>query len=225
MTTKYIATETDMTHWKYMWNDILSDPDFRSWFVGEKSSGYFQLYKNKKVENETPSKKLINKGTFYMKFGKLGHYVAYEIKNKNIYIFDSSHSTGSQKGTYADCLPDFIDTIHDKFSPNIHFIEKFGTPQTLKGDSFCQTWSLAYLLGSYTQKIMKQLTDTNKVKILYKICKYIIKKPIFEEICLTQSEWIEKAFKENKAPKKWTAEYFLLFSKKIMDLKSFNYLF
>jgi len=72
---------------------------------------------------------------------------------------------------------------------------------------------------------MNQITPSNKVEILYKICKYIIKKPIFEEICKSQSKWIEKAFKENKAPKKWTAEYFLHFSRNVMDLQSFKYLF
>jgi hypothetical protein len=223
-----IASESDMTHWKYMWNDILSDPDFRCWFTNKKACGYYQLKKNKKIEDETPKNALKNKGTFYMKFDQLGHYVAYEIKKDSINIFDSSHSTGNEFGIYSDCLPDFIETIKKNFSPNIKFIEKFGTPQILKGDSFCQTWSLAYLLGKPTQDIMSKINKDNRIEILYKLCKKIISSKVFEEICLTQQDWIIKAFKKNKnpkTPKKWTPEYFFEFSRKIMDLNSFHYLF
>jgi len=220
-----IASEADMTHWKYMWNDILSDPDFRCWLTGKKACGYYQLKKSNKIKNETPKHETSNKGTFYMKFGKLGHYVAYEIKKDSINIFDPSHSTGNESGIYSGCLPDFIKTIQNKFSPNIKFIEDFGTPQILKGDSFCQTWSLAYLLGKPFQDIMKQIKKDNRIEILYTICKKIIKLKIFEEICLSQSKWIVKAFKQNKAPKKWTPEYFFEFSRKVMDLNSFHYLF
>lgn len=220
-----VASEADMTHWKNMWSDILSDPDFRSWFTEESKSGYYQLLKNKKIINETPGNKKINKGTFYMKFDKLGHYVTYELKKDSIRIFDSSHSIGGESGLYADCLPDFIDTIKQHFSPKIEFVETFGTPQTTPGDSFCQTWSLSYLLGKPTQTIMKEVNATNKIETLYKLCKKIIGMKVFEEICLTQKDWITLNFKKNKAPKKWTPELFLHFSRKVMDLKSFNFLF
>jgi hypothetical protein len=219
------ANESDMTNWKYMWNDILSDPDFRCWITGKTAGGYYQLFKNTKIENDTPKGCSTKKGTFYMKFGKLGHYVAYEMKAKEILIFDSSHSTGNENGIYSECLLGFTKTIKSKFSPNIKFVEDFGTPQILKGDSFCQTWSLAYLLGSPTKKIIKEITVTNRIEILYKLCKKIIDSRVFKEICETQQEWIEKAFTENKSPKKWTAKYFLHFSRDVMNLESFKYLF
>ena len=72
---------------------------------------------------------------------------------------------------------------------------------------------------------MKEITPDNRIEILYKLCKTIINLPLFEEICREQSTWINHAFKENKAPKKWTAEYFLNFSRNVMDLESFNPLF
>jgi hypothetical protein len=224
-TIKEVASNADMTHWKYMWNDILSDPDFRYWFTGKTGGGYYQLFKDGKIKNETPKGASTKKGTFYMKFGNLGHYVAYEKKEKGILIFDSSHSLGNESGRYSGCLPGFIDTIEENFSPNIKFEEKFGTPQTLKGDSFCQTWSLAYLMGASTQKIMKEITPNNKIDILYKLCKKIINSPVFKNIFLTQDKWIKKAFKENKAPKKWTPEFFFNFSRNVMDFESFHYLF
>ena len=160
-----------------------------------------------------------------MKFGKLGHYVAYELKNDAIYIFDSSHSTGNESGLYSDCLPDFMETIKEHFSQDIRFVEKYGTPQVVAGDSFCQTWSLAYLLGKPTQSIMSKLTPDNRIEILYKLCTKIISMPVFEEICLEQQPWIIKNFKENKAPQKWTPDFFLNFSRNVLDLKSFHYLF
>jgi hypothetical protein len=186
-----------------------------------------------------------DKGTFSMKFGKLGHYVAYKINYekgnkkgkkkgnkkaiKSITIFDSSHSIGDELGLYRDCLPDFMETIETNFSPNIIFDEKFGTPQTLPGDSFCQTWSLAYLIGKPTHKIMDKLKPPNqpdKIEILYEICKHIIDLPAFENICKNNAAWINKNFHDNDAPRtKWNAEYFLHFSKNILDLHSFHYLF
>ena len=222
---KEVASDADMTNWKKMWNDILSDPDFRYWFIGKSGGGYYQLFKDGKIKNDTPKGAPTKKGTFYMKFGKAGHYVAYEKKEKSILIFDSSHSIGNEHGRYSGCLPDFMKTIEKKFSPNIKFVEKFGTPQTLKGDSFCQTWSLAYLMGASTQKIMKEITLTNRIQILYKLCRKIIDSPIFEEICLTQKGWIQKAFKGNGSPEKWTSEFFFNFSRNVMDLESFRYLF
>lgn len=223
---KYVPSEADLTHWKNMWNDIISDPDFRFWILGKKDGGgYFDLKKNKKVKNMTPDGASINKGTFYMKFGRLGHYVAYEIKKDAIYIFDSSHSTGEEHGKYSDCLPPFMNTIMHNFSPNVKFIETFGTPQTLPGDSFCQTWSLCYLMGKPTHKIMEKITLNNKIEILYKLCKHIIKSPIFEEFCKDQPDWIKKNFKINKASEKWNSEYFFNFSRNVLDLDSFHYLF
>ena len=229
---KEIPTEADVTHWKNMWSDILADPDFRFWILKKPEiAGYFDLKKNLTVKNTTPDDALkkkdivIKKGTFFMKFGKLGHYVAYEIKNNKIYIFDSSHSTGDESGKYSDCLPPLIPTIKKNYFPNVEFIETFGTPQTLDGDSFCQTWSLAYLIGSPTHKIMKKMNLNNKIETLYKICKYIIDLPVFKEICKDQPDWIKTNFKANKAPKKWDAEYFLHFSRNVLDLNSFHYLF
>lgn len=223
---KEIPTEADLTHWKNMWSDILADPDFRFWILGKADgAGYFDLKKNLTVNNMTPEGGSIQKGTFFMKFGKLGHYVSYEIKNDKIYIFDSSHSTGDERGKYSDCLPPFMETIMKNFSSNVVFVEKFGTPQTLDGDSFCQTWSLAYLLGTPTHKFMKKINPDNKIEILYKICKYIIDLPVFEEICNDQSEWIKTNFKANKAPKKWDSQYFLHFSRNVLDIDSFHYLF
>ena len=226
--------EADMTHWKYMWNDILSDPDFRKWIIGSDKYGYYQLFKlgktpkssaakeKKEIEPQVDSSK--KKGTFYMKFGGLGHYVAYEVKKDAIHLFDSSHG---EHGRYADCLPPFIGTIQKHFNENIKFVEKFGTLQVLPGDSFCQTWSLSYLLGKKTQKIMMEASTKNKseIEILFELCKYIIDLPVFKEICKEQHVWIKREFKNNKAPEKWTPEYFLNFSRERMNLESFHYLF
>jgi hypothetical protein len=217
--------EADMTHWKKMWNDILSDPDFRKYILKSDKYGDYQLFKlNTKQEitpKVDPSKK---KGTFYLKFDGLGHYVAYEVKKDAIYIFDSSHG---EHGRYADCLPPYIETIQKYFNENVKFVEKFGTLQVLPGDSFCQTWSLSYLLGTKTQNIMMKVSAENKseIEVLYELCKYIINLPVFKEICQGETKWIAREFKRNKAPKKWTPEYFLNFSRERMDLESFHYLF
>jgi hypothetical protein len=220
-----VVREADMTHWKKMWNDIISDPDFRKYILKSDKYGDYQLFKLDTKQEITPkvdpSKK---KGTFYLKFDGLGHYVAFENKKDAIYIFDSSHG---EHGRYADCLPPYIETIQKYFNENFKFVEKFGTLQVLPGDSFCQTWSLSYLLGTKTQNIMMKASAENKseIEVLFELCKYIINLPIFKEICDHETKWITREFKRNKAPKKWTPEYFLHFSRERMDLESFHFLF
>ena len=62
-----VVREADMTHWKKMWNDIISDPDFRKYILKSDKYGDYQLFKlNTKQEiipKVDPSKK---KGTFYL---------------------------------------------------------------------------------------------------------------------------------------------------------------
>lgn len=210
---------SDMINWKKMWNDILSDPDFRYWFIG-KSGGYYQLFADGTIQNDTPKRASPKKGTFYMQFGKEAHFVAYEKKAKSILIFDPSHSIGNEQGSYAPCLSSFEGSIRENFSPTINFVQKFGTPQTLEADTFCQTWSLSYLMGS-TQKIMNKLKPENKplnepinkIEIIFELCKKIIGSDVFKEICSQQEKWITTAFELNKSPMKWTPKFFLEFSR------------
>jgi hypothetical protein len=214
--------KNDIITWKQIWNDIISDIDFRNWFVG--NNGFYHLYKNNRVDDlskdTTPAQK--NRGTLYMQFpGNYAHFVAYKKQKNQITIFDPSYLSG----TYAGCLPDFVDTILNKFKLPIHYEIVFGTPQYHKNDSFCQTWSLAYL--SKSPKLHKYLKDAlnDSVLALFNICKFFINTKIFQkEICVDQAAFINKNIRKNKAPKKWNAEYFLNYSND-MDFEMFSHLF
>lgn len=214
--------DIDVIHWKYIWNDVISDVDFRNWFVGNK--GYYQLFKNLRVDDLSSKETLLankNEGTFYMQFaGNFGHFVAYKKQKSRIVIFDSSHGTG----TFSGCLPDFVETIINKFKLPIFYDTKFGTPQNKTDDSFCQTWSLCYL--SKNKDLHKYLKNSKKDPILslFNICKFFINTTIFEEICNQQEQWINKNLKKNKAPKKWDSQYFLKYSKD-MNIDMFRLLF
>ena len=219
---KSSSPKSDIITWKYIWNDILSDPDFRNWIVDE-NLGYYQIFKNKNINNDSEDKSEHDVGTIYMKFGKLGHYIAYKLKKNNkMTIFDSSYPDG----TYGDCLDeDYIDSIRYNFDNcSIVFDETYGTPQRLDDDSFCQTWSLAYLSNYKKLKSFLKDSKNDPINSLFNICKFIINLPIFEEICIEQKNWIEKNLKINKASKKWTSEYLLEYSRNF-DYDDFEKLF
>jgi hypothetical protein len=213
-------TKDDIKHWKYIWNDILSDVDFRNW-ITNKNLSYYQIYKNGKVidlSNPNSNKKI---GTLYMQFpGNLAHYMTFKETKKNVILFDSSYPNG----TYSGCFPDFSYTVVNFFKKEIIFNKDFDTPQNHKNDSFCQTWSLCYLLNTKKSKELLKSSKKDSINSLYKICKYIIGMPVFEEICTQQESWINKNLKENKAPKKWDSKYFLNYSKK-MTKEMFDQLF
>lgn len=215
-------SKSDIITWKYIWNDILSDPDFRNWILDD-NIGYYQIFKNKNIKNDSEDKSEHDIGTIYMKFGKLGHYIAFKLKNNNkMTIFDSSYPDG----TYGDCLDeDYIDSIRHNFNNcSISFDETYGTPQRLDDDSFCQTWSLAYLSKSKKLKSFLKDSKNDPIYSLFNICKFIINLPIFKEICIEQQNWIEKNLKINKASKKWTSDFLLEFSRNF-DYDDFKKLF
>lgn len=211
----------DIITWKYIWNDILSDVDFRNWIVN-KNLRFFHIFKNNTIkEISSTSNNKENKGTFYMQFpGNHAHFVAYKNLKSKLVLFDPSY----ENGTYSGCLPDFLHTIQKKFNKTIHFDDKFETPQRHKNDSFCQTWTLCYLLDNKTSKSLLNHSIINSIDALYMICKYIISLPVFEEICTEQSEWINKNLRKNKAPKKWDSKYLLSYSRHF-DREMFEYLF
>ena len=213
----------DIIHWKYIWNDIISDVDFRNWIIN-KNTGFYQIFKNDKItdlSSQDTSKKDKLKGTFYMQFqGGHAHYVAYKILKSKIVIFDPSYPDG----TFSGCLPDYIDTIQNYFDLPVEFDDQFGTPQTNKNDSFCQTWTICYLMNNKKLNKLLESSNDNPTESLYKICKHIISLSIFKEICNEQSNWINKNLKINKAPKKWNADYLLEYSE-LFDEEMFDYLF
>jgi hypothetical protein len=73
--------------------------------------------------------------------------------------------------------------------------------------------------------MMKASTENkSEIEVLFELCKYIINLPVFEKICDHEKKWIAREFGNNKAPSKWTPEYFLNFSRERMDLESFHFL-
>lgn len=187
-----------LLHWKMIWNDIISDPDFRAWFINENTSkrpkygGDFQIFKNGRVDNNTPKNYNDQKGTLYMNFGKLGHYVAYILDKDFVNIFDPSYSVG----TYRTCFPDFESTVISYFQRPIKYITEFGTPQRDKNDTFCQTWSLSFLCPK-THVFLRQ-SEFDEIESLYNICSYFIASDTYKEIFEEQKEWIIKRLEENR---------------------------
>ena len=220
----------DVIIWKYIWNDLLSSIEFRNYLVDQ---GDYRLYLNGRIDDKT-SIKSTNKniGTFYLNFAKLGHFVAYKIDNKKIKIFDPSYDPQNVKGVYGGCFPPFINTVRGHFG-DIEYITDFGTVQTHKNDSFCQTWSLTYLLGiqdNTFEKLLKDAgyasTENDVIPILFKICKLIINSDKFDDFCDINKDLLGRWGSEvNGRTVKWkNGDQFIDFSKKL-TLAKFKKLF
>ena len=177
----------DILIWKYLWNNLLSDIEFRNYLVEQ---GDYALFQNIKIDDKTSAlSKNKTIGTFYLKFGSLGHFLAYKKTKKGIKIYDPSYDPTGIKGVYAGCFPLFVNTVI-KYFGFIEYVTEFGTVQRHKDDSFCQTWSLTYLLSLKNKNFKKllstagHLVDKNDViPILFEICKTIINLPEFTEYC------------------------------------------
>ncbi len=177
--------------WKYTWNDLLSDTEFRKYMTGNSGLIDILCVSSTKFDITLP-KKLHKKGTIYLYEKKPNnegekieeaHFISYEIQGKNFIIHDpadlnvqfsgwfSKHALGALRKR----LPGYTVDVSD-----IH-------PQKCLWDTFCQTWSLAQLMGI-------PLHDVNKMtsrRVLYDIVQKIARSPKFTRYINHNSDIIQ----------------------------------
>ena len=132
-----------------MWDFIVNDKTFRKRFTkcGEYSSNS-------------------SGGTLYI-HGEEGHFVAYEVRDRTLYIFDSA----APSSPYASRVTE--DIVKRKFVMiDCH-------PQMHKEDSFCQTWSLAWLTPDLRPLVTQVSTKAQSMRTLFTICKRILESECF----------------------------------------------
>ena len=151
--------------WKYTWNDLLSDTEFRAYLV--KSSSIDVTYiTNTQVRVRLP-KRVHRKGTIYLSSlnDEEAHFVSYEVRGKDFIIHDPADLNVVFSGWLSK---EVLEALRKKL-PKFRFIVSDVHPQKCVWDTFCQTWSLAQLMGAPLDKVNKRTSR----RMLYTIIRQI----------------------------------------------------
>lgn len=148
--------------WKEIWDIFVSDTPFR------------QFYTNKKVYDLTLEKNNTNTpiktkaGTLYIPIDKFqGHFLAFEQNNNKIHIFDPSRYGFAQ---FRD-IPGLQQSVINRSKKTIETISNH--PQDhCPGDTFCQTWSLAWL-NNKLRPLTKAKNKNESINAIYEIVRHI----------------------------------------------------
>lgn len=151
----------------------MNDKAFRMALTG--TSDYTCNYKTGFGNNKIPN----GSGTIYIKdprIGDQGHFIGYRRNLNKIVLFDPAPPEG-RFGAWAN--QKVIGYIQNNTGLPVS-IEQYHT-QHHKDDTFCATWSLAWLDNSMN-KFTKNVTTGNiGIKNIFQICRIIANKPEFVE--------------------------------------------
>lgn len=165
--------------WKYTWNDILSDNAFREYMIDRPGKmGFIDVVYDEHGKLGIDGK-LGDFGSLYVEdmrpdYKGLGHFVAYEVQSGQMSVFDSAKPTGARYSGWFN-----TNEIKSALAKKYKVVVSIGKmhPQISNWDTFCQTWSLAYLMDIP----MNHIHIRNAREELFKIIKKIIQSPKFIE--------------------------------------------
>jgi len=181
--------------WKMVWDFVMNDKSFRKKFTrGGEYTAHDTLLKTH--------------GTIYIgDSSDEGHFIGYEIVNGNLFIFDPA-TPGHKHSKWIQVLeqPYTLVACH---------------PQVHDEDSFCQTWSLAWLTKEF-----RPLVEKNAI---FTICQRIVHDERFVKFVTTKKDFqehLDQCIKDVKLkrPAFDTPETFLKFSDE-MTLEMFTRIF
>ena len=179
--------------WKHIWDLVISEEKFRAKLL---TGPTFTLNKHSFNNRKITAKK----GSLYIEPSgengdDEGHFVAYELSEKSITIFDPSGYAYQQ---FDKTMAKKVSAMSGKKAIllNIH-------PQEIcTGDTFCQTWSLAWLNSKLREKTVGLQSPKDAIKSMYKIVTTIIKSPKFTGFILKHKSdidsWITEARTKGK---------------------------
>ena len=158
--------------WKQLWDIFIADGEFRHYYTNYNS---YDLVMN----DNTPINN--TKGTLYIppkKGEKEGHFIAYQMLGKDIHIFDPSAYAYQQ---FAN-NPGLAQSIANRSRKKV--IKLTNHPQDLcEGDTFCQTWSLAWLKPNL-KHLTNVKTANNSINSIYNIVHTVANNSKFSEYML-----------------------------------------
>lgn len=177
--------------WKERWDHVMNDEDFRIALTGKADYTC-----NSRTGFGSDKKSPESEGTIYIsnsKIGGQGHFIAYKKNANKTVVFDPAPSEGTY-GAWAD--KKVIGHI-EKFTKKPVRVEGYHT-QHHEDDSFCATWSLAWLMPSLkhlTKNVTNYKSGMNNV---FEICKRISVRSDFPEhvMRIFESERVARNFLE-----------------------------
>ena len=134
-----------MKCWKTLWDWFISDPEFRQYFTN--TNGDYKITSRTTERISKSSGTLVLPGT--RKSGE-DHFVTYTMTPNLITVFDPSDTSG----TYGRYLNENTKRKISQLAGKPLIVDQ-RHPQCHSGDTFCQTWSLAWLrrnLKNYTSE-------------------------------------------------------------------------
>jgi hypothetical protein len=121
-----------------------------------------------------------------------GHFIAYEIIGPKIYVYDSSRFAYEQFSKNPD-LSRLIEIRSGKKLVKLHH-----HPQDVcKEDTFCQTWSLAWLTPELRHLSIRKTSPRRTIERMHAIIQYISRTPAFKRFIMEYKDdvkgWLYKA--------------------------------
>jgi hypothetical protein len=173
--------------WKHIWDLVISEEKFREFFFHSGPSYDLTLKNTSRITAKS--------GTFYIPPSKNedeGHFIAYEIIGPKIYIYDSSKYAFQQFSKN----PELAKSIELRSGKKV--VKLRHHPQDVcHEDTFCQTWSLAWLTPELRHISLSKTTPRKTIERMYKIIHFIIRKPAFKKFIIKYKNdyngWIQEA--------------------------------
>jgi hypothetical protein len=187
--------------WKNTWDHLMNDTEFRK-FMTHASDDIIDLDRIHYSRINSP------KGSIYIKRTSVapdeGHFIAFQINGSKVTIFDSA-KPGTRYGTWVD--DQVLEIIEKRTGKTRKILNQH--PQCGEEDTFCQTWSLAWLIPSlrkYTQNVNTLYTIIHKIMQSKKFNEYVDYNPTMLRTIVTE-EFKRVGIKEPDDPTEWFKTY------------------
>lgn len=196
--------------WKNTWDHVMNDTEFRK-FMTNASDIVIDLDRINYSRINSP------KGSIYIKHTSAvpdeGHFIAFQINGSKVTIFDSAKP--GERARYGAWAGDRVLKIIEKRTGKTRNILK-QHPQCGDEDTFCQTWSLAWLMPSLRKYTQNVNTTTQSINALYTIIHKIMQSKKFNEYVnfnptmmrkIVNKEFKKVGLKAPEDPTEWFKTY------------------
>ena len=153
----------ELKSWKTLWDLFISDPEFRKYFTN--TSGDYKITSRSVKPILEPSGTLLLPGS--RRSGE-DHFVAYTMTPQRITVFDPSDTSG----TYGSYLNENTKRKISQLAKKPLYVNH-RHPQCHSGDTFCQTWSLAWLSRNLSNYISESRTPNSSAGPIARLVKTV----------------------------------------------------
>jgi hypothetical protein len=154
--------------WKYRWDLVMNDKEFRR--TADYTCHYTKGFTSK-IDKMS--------GTIYIKDPKIqsqGHFIAYKKKLGKVTVFDPAPPQG-RFGAWMDAKV----IAHIRKVTGLPVVVKKYHTQHHTEDSFCATWTLAWL-DPHLKKLTKNVkTNQENIRTVFQVCRHLANAPDFPE--------------------------------------------